>query len=68
MLCSMLRLSCRKIGAQSEIGLSFSPKWLNSAPKCIQVIIEEGGVLWPITLPYAYFMGLYPISDNFVRE
>ena len=33
MLCSLLRLSCRKMGAQSEIGLNSSPKWLDSAPK-----------------------------------
>ena len=49
MLCSLLRLSCRKMGAPSEMGLNSSPKWLNSAPKCFYVIInddflEEGGV------------------------
>ena len=48
MLCSLLRLSCRKMGDQSEIGLNSSPKWLNSAPKWLYVIIngdvlEEGG-------------------------
>ena len=33
MLCSLLQLSCHKMGAQSEVGLNFSPKWLNSVPK-----------------------------------
>ena len=33
MICSLLRLLCRKMGAQSEAGLNSLPKWLNSAPK-----------------------------------
>ena len=58
MLCSLLRLSCRKMGVQSEIGLNSSPKWLNSAPKWLSShrndFPEEGmGVLRPITLPCA---------------
>ena len=47
MLCSSLRLSCRKTGAQSETGLNPTPKWLDSTPKWISSIyddfFEEGG-------------------------
>ena len=34
-LCSLLRLSCRKMGAQSGIGLNSTPKRLNSTPKLL---------------------------------
>ena len=73
MFCSLLRLSCRKMGAQSGIGLNSSPKWLNSAPKWLSVIInddflEEGECYGRLALPYAQLKGLYPISDNYVRK
>ena len=49
MLDSVLRLSCRKMGAQSAIRLNPSPKWLILRRNGFQVIInddflEEGGV------------------------
>ena len=41
MLCSLLRLSCRKMGAESEIGLNSTPKGLILRRNGFQVIIND---------------------------
>ena len=48
MLCSLLRLSCRKMGAQSGIGLNSLPKWLNSAPKWLSDDFRCGALLFMV--------------------
>ena len=61
MLCSLLRLSCRKMGAQSGIGLILRRNGLILRQNGFLVIINddfleeggEGGLLRPITLLYA---------------
>ena len=63
MLCSLLRLLCRKMGAQCEIGLTSSPKWLNCVPKWLSShddFLEEGGV----TANYSTLRIAYRLISN----
>ena len=57
MLCFLLRLSCRKMGARPGLDLILSRNGLILCRNGVQVIKNddflEEGVLRPITLPYA---------------